>query len=382
MPIRRPGSLSPRRGWGRRSNGATSGCGGCRCSASAWWWARSFYPTWPISAERCGHSPSSVSARCWSASVTPIGACGRWSRNNRLPIFRIRPRLLDRRAGDFGRALVGDPPDRAAGIVGDEQGAVLGDRERRGAPPDLGALFARYPKAGREILIISFRPPVLERHAHDLVAGRYRAVPRTLQRDESVTLVFGRELVRLVEDEVEQRGMGLEQQIGGNRRLDLVGCQARKAGLWVLADIGVGPPVKPTLLDAEHVIGRQIVSEAVALLPHCPQLAGLGMEAERRRVADAGGKRRLVRAVGVKALDRRLGLRLDPEIARRADADNQSAAFRVDRQMAVLVAHSDAENALLGEHLRPIGAGHRLALIRRQLIGALRRRRSAGAQRA
>src|SRR5260370_17840241 len=102
-----------------------------------------------------------------------------WSRNNRLPIFRVRSRLIDRRAGDFGRALIGDPPDRAAGVIGDEQGAVLGDRERRGAPPDLGALLARHPKAGGEILVIHFRPTVLERHANDLVAGRYRAVPRT-----------------------------------------------------------------------------------------------------------------------------------------------------------------------------------------------------------
>src|SRR6267378_3884843 len=90
MPIRRPGSPSPRPGWGRRSNGATSGCGACHCSASGWWWARSFCPTWPTSAEPCGPSLSSVSARCWSASVTPIVACGRWSRNNLLRFFAAR----------------------------------------------------------------------------------------------------------------------------------------------------------------------------------------------------------------------------------------------------------------------------------------------------
>jgi hypothetical protein len=51
-------------------------------------------------------------------------------------------------------------------------------------------------------------------------------------------LLFGRELVRLVEDEVEQRGMRSEQQIGRDRRVDFVGCEARKAGLRVFADIG------------------------------------------------------------------------------------------------------------------------------------------------
>src|SRR5712671_3048962 len=321
MPIRRPGSPSPLPGWGRRSNGATSGCGACHCSASAWWWARSFCPTWPTSAERCGRSPSSVSAPCWSASVTPIVACGRWSRNNRLPIFRVRSRLLDRRAGDFGRDLVGDPPDRAAGVVGDEQGAVLGDRERGGAPPDLGALLARRPEAGGEILVIAFRPAILERHADDLVASRFRAVPRALQRDESMTLVFGRELLRLVEDEVQQRGMRLEQQIGCDCSLDLVGCEIGEARLRVLSDIGVRPAVKTTLLDAEHIIGWQIIAETVALLTDGPQLTGLGMEAERCSVSDAGRECRLVRAVGVEALDRRLGFGFDPEITGRADAD-------------------------------------------------------------
>ncbi len=48
--------------------------------------------------------------------------------------------------------------------------------------------------------------------------------------------------------------------------------------------------------------------------------------------------------------------------------------------MAVLMAHGDAEDPFLGQHLRAVGAGHRLALIGRHLIGPLRRRRPAGAQ--
>jgi hypothetical protein len=47
--------------------------------------------------------------------------------------------------------------------------------------------------------------------------------------------------------------------------------------------------------------------------------------------------------------------------------------------MAVLMALNDAEDTLLGQHLRAIGAGHRLALIGRHLVGALRRHRAAGA---
>ena len=41
----------------------------------------------------------------------------------------------------------------------------------------------------------------------------------------------------------------------------------------------------------------------------------------------------------------------------------------------------DAEDAFLGQHLGAIGAArHRLALIGRHLVGALRRHRAAGAQ--
>jgi uncharacterized membrane protein len=53
----------------------SSGCAGPRCSASAWSSAKCFCPTWPISAGLCGRCPSSVSARFWLASATPIGGC-------------------------------------------------------------------------------------------------------------------------------------------------------------------------------------------------------------------------------------------------------------------------------------------------------------------
>src|SRR5271168_5262906 len=86
-------------------------------------------------------------------------------RSSSRGLLRLGPGAVGRSAGVLGgRALVGDPPDRAAGVVGDEQGAVLGDRERSGAAPDLGAFFAGSPETGREILVIAFRPSVLERH--------------------------------------------------------------------------------------------------------------------------------------------------------------------------------------------------------------------------
>ena len=154
------------------------------------------------------------------------------------------------------RALVGDAPDRAAGVVGDQQRAVLGDGKSGGAAPDLGELFARRPEAGREILVPAFGTAVLERHAHDLVPGRHGAVPRALQRDKEAALVSGRKLVALVKDRIEQRGVRGEQLIGGNRGFDLVGCQRCEARHRVLADIGVGPAVEAALLHPDQRVGR------------------------------------------------------------------------------------------------------------------------------
>ena len=150
--------------------------------------------------------------------------------------------------------------------------------------------------------------------------------------------------------------MRLEQEVGCDRRLDLVGGELRETGLRVLADIGVGPAVEAALLHADQIIGGEIVAEPVALLHDRPQLAGLRMKGERGRIARAGGDCRLVRAVGVEALDRRFRLRLDAEIAGRPDADKQRPALRVDLDIAVLVALNDAKDALLGQQLGAVGA--------------------------
>src|ERR1700674_2974380 len=63
------------------------------------------------------------------------------------------------------RSRIGDAPDGTAGVVGDQQRAVLGDRQRHGASPDLGATEARQPESGHEILVKSLRAAILERHA-------------------------------------------------------------------------------------------------------------------------------------------------------------------------------------------------------------------------
>ena len=100
------------------------------------------------------------------------------------------------------------------------------------------------------------------------------------------------------------------------------------------------------------------------------------MKGECRRVARARDDGRLIAAVRIKALDRCLGLGLDPDIADRADPDIEGAPLRVDHQVPVLVALDDAKHALFGQHLGAIGAGHRLALVGRHIGGGLRLRQA------
>jgi hypothetical protein len=46
------------------------------------------------------------------------------------------------------------------------------------------------------------------------------------------------------------------------------------------------------------------------------------------------------------------------------------------------VARDDAKDALFGQRLGAIGAGHRFSLVGRHISGGLRRHRAGGAQRA
>jgi hypothetical protein len=126
---------------------------------------------------------------------------------------------------------------RAASRPWRRRGRWGGPRPRRVVRPT--------PRSRSRNLVPAFGAAVLERHAHDLVTGRHRAVPRSLQRHRQAPLVFRRELVALVKDQIEQRGVGGKQQIRGDRRFELVGGEVGKAGHRVLAGIGIGPTVKP-----------------------------------------------------------------------------------------------------------------------------------------
>jgi hypothetical protein len=75
------------------------------------------------------------------------------------------------------------------------------------------------------------------------------------------------------------------------------------------------------------------------------------MDGQPGRVANTRRISLLTRAVRLEALNGRLHLGLDADVAGRADADKQRAGLGIDHQRAVRVSSHDAEDTLLGDHL-------------------------------
>src|SRR2546421_605400 len=83
------------------------------------------------------------------------------------------------------------------------------------------------------------------------VAGRHGAVPRPLEGHEGAPLHLGRKLRGIVEHEVEYRGMGLEQEVRGDGRLDLSGRALGKARLRMRPNIRVRPAIEAAVLHPD-----------------------------------------------------------------------------------------------------------------------------------
>jgi hypothetical protein len=95
----------------------------------------------------------------------------------------------------------------------------------------------------------------------------------------------------------------LEQHIWDDGRLYLFRRPLGKARLRVGPGICVGPAEKGAFFDPSEVIGRKVVAESVALLNSCVKFSGGWVECKRRRIAHAGGKRSLARAVWLESLN-------------------------------------------------------------------------------
>src|SRR5439155_6344089 len=160
----------------------------------------------------------------------------------------------------------------------------------------------------------------------------------------------------IVEHDVERRGMRLEQEVGRERRLDLVGREIGETWLRMWPVIGVRPAVEAAFLYPDQVVGGQLVAEPVTLLYDGPEFARLRVKGEGRRVAHPRRVGLLVPAVGIEALNRGLRLGLDAEIAGRPDTHEECTCLWIDREVPILVPGRHTEDALLGEELGPIGA--------------------------
>ena len=84
-------------------------------------------------------------------------------------------------------ADVGDVPDGAGAVVGDEHAAVFGDGDAYGTAPDL-AVFG--DETGEEVFIAAVGVAVVHGNADDLITGAVGAVPGAVFGGEGVAVIL------------------------------------------------------------------------------------------------------------------------------------------------------------------------------------------------
>jgi len=73
-----------------------------------------------------------------------------------------------------GLSGISNPPNRAAAVLGNEQGAILVHCHADRPPPDFGIVDN---EGGNEIVVFAGRDSVLDDDADDLIAGALGAIP-------------------------------------------------------------------------------------------------------------------------------------------------------------------------------------------------------------
>src|SRR5437763_9286743 len=84
-------------------------------------------------------------------------------------------------------AGIGDAPDGARAVVGDEQRAVIAHSDADRAAPDLAV---GGDEASQKILILAGGMAVSQRHAHHLIARAALAVPGAVLSGEDGAAIF------------------------------------------------------------------------------------------------------------------------------------------------------------------------------------------------
>ena len=141
---------------------------------------------------------------------------------------------------------ISDAPDGAAGIVGNEQRTILGNRKRGRSAPDFRPMHAGDPEANGEILVPSLRTAILEWHEHDLVTGWFGSVPRPFEGNKGAAAEFGRKLFAIVENT-----KSIAEECASNRRSGLIEALTLSGSNWRNPAAGA----RGALLDTCQIIG-------------------------------------------------------------------------------------------------------------------------------
>src|SRR5262245_19915208 len=114
---------------------------------------------------------------------------------------------------------IGHAPDLLSAVVDDQQGSITDHRDANGSAPDAFTGFIGNP-SHQEVLVAAFRFSVCEWDANDFVAAAFRAIPRPMESDKGVALVFFREHFAGIKDDAERRRVRFDQDVWNDRSRD------------------------------------------------------------------------------------------------------------------------------------------------------------------
>src|SRR5690349_5916196 len=164
---------------------------------------------------------------------------------------------------------IGNPPDGVVAILAHQQRSILQLTQTNRTSPNFFARRVGHP-TGNEIVITSHWFSILESHPDNLVAGPFRAVPRSAQRDDCIPLKFFGEHLSLIKQNIDCRRVRLKEQIRRDGLLHHV-VVSRIAWLRMRTDIRIRPSVESAILNVSQIVGRKIVAQSIALLYDRPQ---------------------------------------------------------------------------------------------------------------
>src|SRR3954467_15506275 len=106
---------------------------------------------------------------------------------------------------------MGDAPDGAVAVFGDEQRAIMRDGDADRPAPHLAVIDH---KAGDEVLVFAGGYSVLEANADDFVTSTLGPVPGAMLGGEAIASIFRGKRGAVVKCEPERSGVRLDQNVG------------------------------------------------------------------------------------------------------------------------------------------------------------------------